>query len=153
MKNSYYKNSHSRLITTNEMNLDHLNGTWIQMEPEKGFGYIIYDQGYDVWMGNVRSHIYSLNHTKYNTKRAKLCKFTFHELNCRATGKFQASLKRPAETPATLQFILITESYSYGLFKQTNANLGEVNGYVWQYDYDWIGNHWRYDSSRFPNYK
>ncbi|KAL9930923.1 lipase 3-like [Glossina fuscipes fuscipes] len=56
------------------------SATWIQMGPEKGLGYLLHDEGYDVWMANVRGNTYSRNHTKYNTKQPIFWEFSFHEM-------------------------------------------------------------------------
>ncbi|KQS70596.1 lipase 3 isoform X2 [Drosophila erecta] len=69
------------------------SATWVMMGPNKGLGYLLYDQGYDVWMANVRGNTYSRKHVKYSTHHAKFWDFTFHEM-----GKH--------DMPATIDYIL-----------------------------------------------
>lgn len=56
-------------------------------------GYLLYDQGYDVWMANVRGNTYSRKHVKYSTHHAKFWDFTFHEM-----GKY--------DIPSTIDYVL-----------------------------------------------
>ncbi|EDW76558.1 uncharacterized protein Dwil_GK14601, isoform A [Drosophila willistoni] len=56
------------------------SATWIMMGPNKGLGYLLYEQGYDVWMANCRGNTYSRSHIKYTTNHAKFWDFTFHEM-------------------------------------------------------------------------
>ncbi|EDW03611.1 lipase 3 isoform X1 [Drosophila grimshawi] len=56
------------------------SATWVMMGPNKGLGYLLYEQGYDVWMANVRGNTYSRKHIKYTHNHAKFWDFTFHEM-------------------------------------------------------------------------
>ncbi|VEN51142.1 unnamed protein product [Callosobruchus maculatus] len=48
--------------------------------PGRALGYILADEGYDVWLGNFRGNRYSRNHTKLNPNwGAKFWKFDWHE--------------------------------------------------------------------------
>ncbi|KAH8287886.1 hypothetical protein KR018_006369 [Drosophila ironensis] len=88
------------------------SATWVLMGPNKGLGklkfdwrlihtdcaalskgYLLYDQGYDVWMANVRGNTYSRKHVKYSTHHAKFWDFTFHEM-----GKH--------DIPSTIDYVL-----------------------------------------------
>ncbi|XP_067622817.1 lipase 3-like isoform X2 [Eurosta solidaginis] len=70
------------------------SATWVMMGPNKGLAYLLYDEGYDVWMPNVRGNTYSRNHTKYTTKDGRFWDFTFHEM-----GKY--------DLPASIDYILV----------------------------------------------
>ncbi|XP_022222225.2 lipase 1 [Drosophila obscura] len=61
--------------------LEDTSSTWIMMGPHSGLGYFLYDQGYDIWMGNVRGNRYSRGHLKLNpnTDRAYWA-FSWHEI-------------------------------------------------------------------------
>ncbi|XP_076632128.1 lipase 3 [Colletes latitarsis] len=56
------------------------SATWVIACPEKGLGYILADQGYDVWLGNVRGNRYSRKHVKYSTKDKNFWMFSWHEI-------------------------------------------------------------------------
>ncbi|XP_001356046.3 lipase 3-like isoform X1 [Drosophila pseudoobscura] len=75
------------------------SATWVMMGPNKGLGYLLYEQGYDVWMANVRGNTYSRNHVKYSTRHAKFWDFTFHEM-----GKH--------DIPSTIDFVLNNTGFS-----------------------------------------
>ncbi|TDG48673.1 hypothetical protein AWZ03_005002 [Drosophila navojoa] len=56
------------------------SAAFILMGPKNGLGYLLYEQGYDVWMGNARGNTYSRNHVKYNEDQSQFWDFSFHEL-------------------------------------------------------------------------
>jgi len=56
------------------------SSTWVLMGPDKGFAYMLWDLGYDVWMGNARGNHYSRNHRTLDPNRSKFWQFSFHEI-------------------------------------------------------------------------
>ncbi|CAB3251568.1 unnamed protein product [Arctia plantaginis] len=42
------------------------SSVWVLMGPSTGFGYILAEEGYDVWMGNFRGNLYSRRHLRLN---------------------------------------------------------------------------------------
>ncbi|XP_055839358.1 lipase 3-like [Episyrphus balteatus] len=69
------------------------SATWVLMGPKSGLAYILYNLGYDVWMGNVRGNRYSKNHTSLNSDYQEFWDFTFHEM-----GKY--------DLPAIIDYVL-----------------------------------------------
>lgn len=58
---------------------------WILMGPDQGLGYLLADQGYDVWLGNARGNRYSRNHSTYDPNgtaddRRHFWNFSWHEI-------------------------------------------------------------------------
>ncbi|KAF2901552.1 hypothetical protein ILUMI_04630 [Ignelater luminosus] len=53
---------------------------WIISGPEKGFGYILADAGYDVWMPNVRGNRYSRSHTILDRDDDEFWDFSWQEI-------------------------------------------------------------------------
>lgn len=54
---------------------------WIITGATHGLGYILADEGYDVWMGNARGNLESRNHSVLNPdKDAAFWDFSFHEM-------------------------------------------------------------------------
>lgn len=60
--------------------------------------YLLYDQGYDVWMLNVRGNTYSRHHIKYTTNHAAFWDFSFHEMAI-------------YDLPASINYILYTTKH------------------------------------------
>ncbi|KYB28090.1 lipase 1 isoform X1 [Tribolium castaneum] len=53
---------------------------WIITGPQHGLGYLLSDEGYDVWLGNARGNRYSKNHTTLNPESKKFWDFSWHEI-------------------------------------------------------------------------
>ncbi|XP_075726282.1 lipase 3 isoform X2 [Rhipicephalus microplus] len=47
--------------------------------PKQSLGYVLADNGYDVWLGNVRGTTYGKKHKKWDVKSKKFWNFSFHE--------------------------------------------------------------------------
>lgn len=53
---------------------------WVITSEDKGLGYILADEGFDVWLGNARGTKYSRNHTTLNPDKSDFWKFSWHEI-------------------------------------------------------------------------
>ncbi|XP_064551390.1 uncharacterized protein LOC135437401 [Drosophila montana] len=56
------------------------SAAWVQMGPSNGLAYLLYRQGYDVWLLNTRGNIYSQKHVNPDIKPAEYWSFTFHQI-------------------------------------------------------------------------
>lgn len=50
------------------------------MGPSDGLAFLLYEQGFDVWMLNTRGNVYSKTHKRPNIKASEYWEFTFHEI-------------------------------------------------------------------------
>lgn len=48
--------------------------------PDQGLGYLLANEGYDVWMGNARGNKHSRRHTKLTPSEASFWDFSWHEI-------------------------------------------------------------------------
>lgn len=53
---------------------------WLLLGPGKALAFLLYDAGYDVWMGNTRGNTYSRNHVKLSPKTQSFWRFSWHEM-------------------------------------------------------------------------
>ncbi|XP_034129032.1 uncharacterized protein LOC117584314 isoform X1 [Drosophila guanche] len=74
------------------------SAAWVMLGPSNGLAYILYLQGYDVWMLNTRGNIYSREHTKKFISMKEYWDFSFHEIGVK-------------DLPPSIDFILERTNY------------------------------------------
>ncbi|GLV35374.1 uncharacterized protein CBL_01476 [Carabus blaptoides fortunei] len=68
--------------------------TWLLRSPDKDLAFILADNGYDVWISNVRGNVYSRKHISLDPDKDKqFWNFSFHEI-----GYY--------DLPATIDYVL-----------------------------------------------
>jgi pimeloyl-ACP methyl ester carboxylesterase len=60
--------------------LEDASHTWVINFPEQSLGFILYDAGYDVWLGNSRGNTYSLASQNYSISQAQFWAWSFDEM-------------------------------------------------------------------------
>lgn len=55
------------------------SATYVLNMPEQSLGFVLADNGYDVWMGNVRGNYYGRRHTSLSPASPEFWNFTFNE--------------------------------------------------------------------------
>ncbi|XP_061713891.1 lysosomal acid lipase/cholesteryl ester hydrolase-like [Cydia pomonella] len=54
--------------------------SWDLQGPGKALGYILADNGYDVWMGNARGNKHAMSHKELDAKNSDFWEFTWEEI-------------------------------------------------------------------------
>ncbi|KAL0113152.1 hypothetical protein PUN28_012380 [Cardiocondyla obscurior] len=54
--------------------------SWVTIGPNKDLAFLLADQGYDIWLGNIRGNSYCRSHVKLSPRDKKFWQFSFHEL-------------------------------------------------------------------------
>lgn len=88
-----YPTKHGKPVVFLQHGILSSSAVWILNGPSKGLGYILADEGYDVWMGNSRGNTYSRAHVNLTTNNMEFWDFSWHEM-----GVY--------DVPATIDYIL-----------------------------------------------
>ncbi|KAL0480564.1 lysosomal acid lipase [Acrasis kona] len=88
------------------------SNTWANNPYNESLAFILADQGYDVWLGNVRGNRYSDKHTKLDRKSQEYWKFSYDEMSL-------------DDLPSTIEFILKETGHP-----QLEAYIGHSQGSV-----------------------
>lgn len=71
---------------------------WVVQGPDKALGFILADEGYDVWLANARGNTYSRKHVSLDPSDTKFWEFSWHEMGTR-------------DVPAEIDYILATTGH------------------------------------------
>lgn len=94
------------------------SSTWVINFPEQSLGFILADNDYDVWLGNMRGNTYSNRHIKYNITQEEFWDFSFDEMS-----KYDLTAMIDYILETTNQTQLYYVSHSQGtLIKFINSN-------------------------------
>ncbi|XP_065225625.1 lipase 1-like [Planococcus citri] len=56
------------------------SAAWIENGPEKSLAYLLADNGFDVWMMNMRGNTFSTAHITFTPKEREFWNFSYHEI-------------------------------------------------------------------------
>nr|CAD7575303.1 unnamed protein product [Timema californicum] len=56
------------------------SAAFVELGPEKGLGFILSDEGFDVWLGNFRGNTYSRGHVRPDIPHHVYWNFSMHEM-------------------------------------------------------------------------
>lgn len=103
------------------------SATWVIMGPNNGFGYLMADSGYDVWMGNARGNRYSRNHVSLNPDRRRFWDFSWHEIG---VYDLPAMFDYITEQTSQTRFQYVGHSQGTTAFFALAAERPEYNGRI-----------------------
>lgn len=87
----------------------------------KALAYLLADNDYDIWMGNIRGNKFSTKHKRLSTESAKFWSFSFHEF-----GFY--------DLPAMIDYMLKTtfksKCFFVGHSQGTTAGIGRLNSTI-----------------------
>ncbi|KAM7299623.1 gastric triacylglycerol lipase [Ixodes scapularis] len=55
------------------------SSSWVLDFPTQSLGYVLADNKYDVWLGNLRGNTYGKRHKRYSPRSRRFWNFSFHE--------------------------------------------------------------------------
>jgi predicted alpha/beta-fold hydrolase len=79
------------------------SGDYVVLGKQRALGFLLADNGYDVWLGNARGNKYSTNHRNLSTDSPEFWDFSWHEI-----GFY--------DLPATIDYMLNTTNASKALY-------------------------------------
>ncbi|XP_044010367.1 lipase 1-like [Aphidius gifuensis] len=74
-----YKN-HEKPVVFLQHGILASSDSWTLLGPNKDLAFILADEGWDVWLGNVRGNTYGRSHEELSPKNNEFWKFSFHEM-------------------------------------------------------------------------
>ncbi|XP_014469105.1 PREDICTED: lipase 3-like [Dinoponera quadriceps] len=103
------------------------SASWVLSGPKKSLGFILSDAGYDVWLGNARGTLYSLNHTNPSIARKDYWNFSWHEI---ATRDLPAMIDYVLKTTGREKLFYLGHSQGTTTFFVMSAQLPEYQDKV-----------------------
>ncbi|KYM76202.1 Lysosomal acid lipase/cholesteryl ester hydrolase [Atta colombica] len=88
---------------------------WVIAGKDKGLAFILADQGYDVWLGNIRGNTYSRAHVSLSPSDSRFWNFSFHEMGI-------------YDLPAMISYI--TNITSHPLHTYIGHSMGTTSFYI-----------------------
>ncbi|KAG0444947.1 hypothetical protein HPB47_013192 [Ixodes persulcatus] len=93
------------------------SSSWVLDFPTQSLGYVLADNKYDVWLGNLRGNTYGKRHKRYSPRSRRFWNFSFHE-----HGVYDA--------PAQIDYILKETKQKSLLYVKAFAGLAPFNKLV-----------------------
>ncbi|XP_011706906.1 PREDICTED: lipase 3-like, partial [Wasmannia auropunctata] len=78
-----FKGQQTRKIVFLQHSFLTTSDTWVLIGPNRDLAFLLADQGYDVWLGNVRGNSYCRSHIKMSPQNKDFWQFSYHEMGTR----------------------------------------------------------------------